>query len=59
MPQTVNANLSLSVRMPASEWDKILQVLRKAPYEMVANAIQNIVDQCTAGATHENLAPDP
>lgn len=50
MKQQIEANLPLSVTMPAAEWERVLQILSKAPYEQVVGAIQTIVAQCMTGA---------
>lgn len=49
-PQRIEGNTPLSVTMTAQEWEGILSVLRKAPYEQVVGMIQAIVAQCMTGA---------
>jgi hypothetical protein len=45
-PQTIEPNTPLSVTMSAAEWQNVLSVLNKAPYDQVVGAIQAIVTQC-------------
>lgn len=47
--QRIEGNTPLSVTMTAAEWENVLSVLRKAPFEVVAHAIQVIVGQCMTG----------
>ena len=49
-PQRIEGNTPLSVTLQAAEWEAVLSVLRKAPYELVAGPIQGIIAQCMAGA---------
>jgi hypothetical protein len=44
----------LAVTMTAAEWENVISVLRKAPYEQVAGAIQVIVAQCMTGVERGN-----
>jgi hypothetical protein len=48
--QRIDPATPLSVTMKAVEWEAMLQVLQKAPYEQVAGAIQAIVAQCTSAS---------
>jgi hypothetical protein len=45
-PQRIDPETPLSVTMPAREWEGVLRILRKAPYEEVAQTINAIVGQC-------------
>jgi hypothetical protein len=54
-PQRIDPETPLSVTMPAREWERVLQVLHKAPYEVVAQAINAIVGQCV----NANNPPQP
>jgi hypothetical protein len=56
--QPIDANLPLSVTMAASEWERVLQILGKAPYEQVAGAIQAIAAQCMTGAQGGNRSTE-
>jgi len=49
-PQRIEPNTPLSVTMSAAEWEGVIAVLRKAPYESVVAAIQAIVGQCMTAA---------
>jgi hypothetical protein len=53
-PQPIEPETSLSVTMKAREWEGIIQVLQKAPYDQVAGAIQAIVGQCTSATERTN-----
>lgn len=55
-PQRIEGNTPLSVTMTAAEWEGVLAVLRKAPFEQVAAPIQAIVGQCMSGADRANSA---
>lgn len=48
--QRIEGNTPLSVTMTAAEWEGVLSVLRRAPYEQVVGAIQAIVGQCMSAA---------
>jgi len=54
-PQRIEPNTPLSVTMTAAEWEAVIAVLRKAPYESVVGAIQAIVGQCTTGASASSV----
>ena len=56
-PQRIEGNTPLSVTMTAAEWENVLSVLRKAPYEQVVAAIQAIIGQCMTGADRANNSP--
>lgn len=56
--QPIDPNLSLSVTMSAAEWERVLQVLGKAPYEQVAGPIQAIAAQCVTGAQGGNRSTE-
>jgi hypothetical protein len=49
-PQAIEGNTPLTVTMSAAQWERVLQVLGKAPYEQVAPMIQAITAQCMTGA---------
>jgi hypothetical protein len=57
-PQPIEPNMPLNVVMTAAEWENVINVLRKAPYEQVANAIQAIVGQCMTGGQIANPPTD-
>jgi len=44
--QPIQPNTPLSVTMSAAEWQNVLTILNKAPYDQVVGAIQAIVTQC-------------
>jgi len=48
--QRIEPNTPLSVTLKAVEWEAVLQLLQKAPYDQVAALIQAIVGQCATGA---------
>jgi len=56
-PQRIEPNTPLSVTMTAAEWEGVIAVLRKAPYETVVAAIQAIVGQCMNAASAERTTP--
>lgn len=56
--QPIDGNLPLSVTMSAQDWERVIQVLSKAPYEQVAGAIQMIAAQCMTGARNGTAATD-
>ena len=53
-PQPIEPSTPLSVTMTAAEWENVIAVLRKSPYEQVVGAIQAIVGQCMTGAERGN-----
>ena len=53
-PQRIDGSTPLSVTMTAAEWENVLAVLRKAPFEQVVQAVQAIVGQCMTGAERAN-----
>lgn len=58
-PQRIEGNTPLSVTMTAAEWENVIGVLRKAPYEQVVGAIQAIVGQCMTGAQRADRPTEP
>lgn len=57
-PQPVEPNTPLSVTLTAQEWNNVIAVLSKAPYEQVVGAIQGIVGQCMTGADRVSSLPE-
>ncbi len=55
--QRIEPNTPLSVTMTAAEWEGVIAVLRKAPYENVVGAIQAIVGQCMSATNVERDRP--
>ena len=48
--QTIDGNATTAVIMQNHEWQVVLSVLRKAPYDVVAPLIEKIVGQCVQQA---------
>jgi len=57
-PQPIEPNTPLSVTMSAAEWENVIGILRKSPYEQVAGAIQAIVGQCMTGVERGNSSTE-
>lgn len=57
--QPIEPNTPLSVTMSAAEWENVISVLRKAPYDQVVGAIQAIVGQCMTEAQGGNSSAQP
>lgn len=55
--QPIEPNTPLSVTLSAAEWNNVVEVLRKAPYEQVVGVIQAIVGQCMTEADRANNPP--
>jgi len=56
-PQPIEPNTPLAVTLSAQEWNNVVAVLSKAPYEQVVGAIQAIVGQCMSEADRANNPP--
>jgi hypothetical protein len=56
-PQPIEPNTALSVTLTAAEWNNVVALLGKAPYEQVVGVIQAIVGQCMSEADRANNPP--
>lgn len=56
-PQPIEPNTPLAVTLTAQEWNNVVAVLSKAPYEQVVGPIQAIVGQCMSEADRANNPP--
>lgn len=50
--EPIDRNKPCTVTLSAEEWQNTLAVLRKAPYEVVAGIIEQIIVQCLRTNEH-------
>lgn len=57
-PQRIEGDTPLSVTMKAAQWEELLKIIGKSPYEQVVGMIQAIVGQCMVGAERATREAD-